>query len=248
MNLIIDIGNTQAKLAVFQNEELHEVTTLEKDLSSEDITAFSAKFPSVDSAILCAVSDCDAALLSMLKGAYAFIEFSEHTPIPITNSYETPATLGKDRLAAAVGAHLLLPGKNVLVIDFGTCVTYDFVSSSNEYLGGAIAPGMEMRFKALHTFTGKLPLVAHKNQEDLIGKTTEESILSGVQHGMIAEVKGTIEAYSKQVDGLEVLITGGDLDFFNLAISGKNDIFADPFLVLKGLNAILNYNDNTQAG
>lgn len=248
MNLIIDIGNTNAKLAVFQDEKLLEVTTQKKELSSDGITSFSAKFPSLDSAILCAVSDCDAALLSMLKDSFTFIEFNENTPIPIANAYETPDTLGKDRLAAAVGAHLLFPGKNVLVIDFGTCVTYDFVSSSNEYLGGAISPGMEMRFKALHTFTGKLPLIAHKNHEDLIGKTTEKSILSGVQHGMVAEVKGTIEAYRKQVGGLEVLLTGGDLDFFNPAISGKNDIFADPYLVLKGLNVILNYNDNTQAG
>lgn len=248
MNLVIDIGNTNAKLAVFQDEKLLEVTTQKKELSSDDITAFAVKFPSLDSAILCAVSDCDAALLSMLKDSYSFCEFNENTPIPIANAYETPDTLGKDRLAAAVGAQLLFPNKNVLVIDFGTCVTYDFVSSSNEYLGGAISPGMEMRFKALHTFTGKLPLIAHKNHEDLIGKTTEESILSGVQHGMVAEVKGTIEAYRKQVGGLEVLLTGGDLDFFNPAISGKNDIFADPYLVLKGLNVILNYNDNTQAG
>lgn len=248
MNLVIDIGNTKAKLAVFQNEELLEVALLGKELSSDDITSFSAKFPSVDSAILCAVSDCDATVLSMLKDSYAFIEFSEHTPIPIANTYETPATLGKDRLAAAVRAHYLFPGKNVLVIDFGTCVTYDFVSSSKEYLGGAISPGMEMRFKALNTFTGKLPLIAHKNHEDLIGKTTEESILSGVQNGMIAEVKGTIEAYRKQHDNLGIVLTGGDLDFFNPVISGKNGIFADPYLVLRGLNVILNYNDNTQAG
>ena len=155
--------------------------------------------------------------------------------------YKTPETLGVDRIAASVGAKAIYKDTDLLVIDIGTCVTFDFINSKNEYLGGAIAPGFQMRFKALNYFTGKLPLVAFdKKQLKLIGNTTESSIISGVYNGMKNEIEGVINDYIIQYETLKVVVTGGDTNLFDL--EPKNRIFADEFLVLKGLNEILNYN------
>jgi type III pantothenate kinase len=169
------------------------------------------------------------------------MELSALTNIPVTNFYKTPDTLGKDRLAGIVAAHSLYVKENVLVIDAGTCITYDLITTKGEYYGGSISPGLNMRFKALHTFTEKLPLVSLLNFEELIGTDTNTSILSGVINGLIAETDAIIERYKELYSALKIIICGGDAQF--LVDRLKNSIFAVPELVLIGLNEILDYNE-----
>jgi type III pantothenate kinase len=171
-----------------------------------------------------------------------FSALAYDTLIPLSLKYKTPKTLGLDRIAASVGALTLFEESNLLVMDMGTCVTFDFISKKKDYLGGAIAPGIQMRLKALHHFTGKLPMVRLGEKKVVeIGKTTEESILSGVYWGMKHEIEGTISRYIQQYEDLKVVITGGDIKLFDF--EPKNRIFADEFLVLKGLNEIAMYNE-----
>lgn len=178
---------------------------------------------------------------------YKFIELSGKTSLPVKNLYKTPETLGKDRIANAAGANYYFPGRNVLSIDAGTCIKYDFVNSENEYSGGAISPGLDMRFKALHHFTAQLPLIKKMKSggENLIGQTTKDSILSGVQNGVMAEISGIINQYRDKFKKVSVIITGGDSIFINTLVSKKNRIFAVPDLTLLGLNIILDFNNET---
>lgn len=230
MNLVVDIGNSTAKWAVFDGDNLLESNVI----TGEELTGLP------DGITRAIISSVGAPGKLNLPDGIAVITLNEQTLLPITNSYNTPETLGKDRLAAAVGASTTYPNENVLSIDCGTCVTYDFMSSSNEYLGGGISPGITMRLKALNTFTERLPLVEAK-QEQLIGVSTAGSIRSGVVNGLLEEIKGIINRYDADHGNLKVIITGGDADIFEKGL--KNGIFADPHLVLRGLNIILNYND-----
>jgi type III pantothenate kinase len=180
--------------------------------------------------------------LVMPKGVN-YLPFTSETQVPIKNKYRSAFTLGSDRLAAAVGGFLRFHGKPVLVIDAGTCLKFNYVNRKGEYLGGSISPGVEMRFKALHNFTARLPLLeagAYKPQ--LIGTDTTGSIKTGVMEGIFHEVKGVIESYRKKDKNLNVILTGGDAALFDKRL--KTRIFADPYLILKGLNAILEYNKN----
>jgi type III pantothenate kinase len=161
-------------------------------------------------------------------------------PLPITIKYATPETLGVDRIAGVCGAQQKFPGEPCLVIDAGTCITYDFINHDGEFLGGAISPGMMMRFQAVHTFTSKLPLVSRPEKVVLIGDSTETCIQSGVIHGIVEELNGTIRRYQEEFAGLRVILCGGDARFFENNLKGA--IFAVPELVLSGLNSILNYN------
>jgi type III pantothenate kinase len=169
------------------------------------------------------------------------MEFKPTTPIPLKNSYSTAETLGTDRLAAAVGANFFYEGKNVLAIGCGTAITYDFVTEAGEYVGGAISPGIGIRFKALNQFTAKLPLVEIDEKFPILASTTRESILSGVLNGAIHEVDGYIDAIHQNFSDFEVILTGGDANFFVGKL--KNAIFVVPNLVLIGLNRILYHND-----
>jgi type III pantothenate kinase len=169
-----------------------------------------------------------------------FIELDHLTPVPLTIDYKTPETLGRDRIALVAGAAAMYPGKNVLAIDAGSCITYDLVTSAGHYLGGAISPGIDMRLKALNTFTGKLPLVQQQDFYRLIGNTTTTSILSGVINGTVEEVKGIIGHYRSEFENLKVILTGGGQEFLLNKI--KSDIFAVPDLLLMGLNKILDHN------
>ncbi len=245
MNLVIDIGNTLAKTAVFSGNEFSSFSSFEK-FSVEHLKGLLTKNPSVKNVILSSVTNHDRDISEFLKSSCFYIELSETTKIPIENLYRSKESLGKDRLACAVGAQLLFPNQDVLAIDAGTCVKYDFVNSRNQYLGGGISPGIDMRFKALHQFTDQLPLLKYQAFDKLIGETTDESILSGVLNGVEEEVRGVIERYKCQYPELKVVFTGGFMKFFEriFNISGKENssIFADSFLVLKGLNVILNYN------
>ena len=164
----------------------------------------------------------------------------QKTPLPIQNKYKTPKTLGKDRLAAVVAAKELYPRKHCLVIDAGTCITYDLITKESVYLGGAISPGMDMRFQAMNTFTAKLPLVKRKKTTNLIGNTTNSALQSGGVLGAVFEMEGFIRAYRKDFSPLTVILTGGAADFF--AIFLKTKIFVHHNLILIGLNKLLNHN------
>jgi len=168
------------------------------------------------------------------------LELDTSTLLPITLNYKTLETLGKDRIALAVAAAQLYPHKNVLIIDAGTCITYDFIDKHKEYQGGSISPGIQMRFKALNTFTDKLPLINPTDNVELLGKSTSESISSGVMNGVYSEIDGIIDKYKINFPDIEVILTGGDIIYFDKKL--KNNIFANSNLVLKGLNMILDYN------
>jgi type III pantothenate kinase len=240
MKLVLDIGNTLVKAGVFEKKQLLSTKT-SPELSMDFISVIAKKNKGISSVIISSVIEIPSELTRTLKKNYRFIELSDSTPVPITNLYKTPETLGKDRLAGVVAAHFLYPKKNVLVIDAGTCITYDIIDKNGKYYGGSISPGLSMRFKAMHTFTGKLPLVSLSNYKELTGRDTKESILSGVINGVIAEADTIIERYKKQYFSLKTVICGGDASF--LADRLKNSIFAQPELVLKGLNEILDYNE-----
>ena len=235
MNLVIDIGNTLVKLAIFNGNELLD-SIIEEQINEKIIDALFQKYD-IQRGIFSSVGAANETLLKK----YNFSPLTHLTPLPLVLNYKTPETLGLDRIAAVVGAKTLFNKTDVLVMDLGTCITYDFINAKNEYLGGAIAPGFQMRFKALNYFTKKLPLVNFNAAAlKLIGNTTESSIISGVYNGMKNEILGTINSYIMQYESLNIVVTGGDMNLFDLEL--KNRIFADKFLVLKGLNKILNYN------
>jgi type III pantothenate kinase len=226
------------KTAVFQGLELKfqetsEILTVQRLQELEHTYCFK-------NAIISAVSEVPAGVRNFLEGQIRFIELDHQTPVPIVNRYQSPETLGKDRLAVVVAAAGLYPAKSCLVIDAGTCITYDIIDQDKNYFGGSISPGMQLRFKALNTFTSRLPLVPHGNFEGLTGTTTGESIQSGVINGIVAEIDGIIDQYKVNFPGLMILVTGGDMNFFAKKL--KSNIFAVPNLVLIGLNEILKYN------
>ena len=244
MNLVLDLGNTQGKLALFNGPELLELTRLQPADLFKGVQSALQEHQGIKAAIISSVVNHPEQLEAVLAQHCALTVLNPSTPLPITNSYATPATLGRDRLAAAVAAHTRWPGQNVLSIDAGTCITFDLLTSDGSYQGGAISPGIAMRFKALHTFTEHLPLIPGVPQNSgtqLVGTTTEQSIQSGVLNGVAAEVQGIVDVYRAQYKGLNVVLTGGDLPFFEKAL--KNPIFAAPNLVLEGLNSILSFND-----
>jgi len=241
MRLILDFGNTFQKCAIFEGDKIIAFNRFE-NITLNDLKNFSKDFPEIKSAILSSVIQNNDSIIKWINKSFHFILLESNTPIPIINKYGTPETLGRDRLAAACGAASIFPNQNVLSIDTGTAIKFDLVTKKGEYLGGSIAPGLYLRFKALHTFTDKLPLVPYNNEHPLIGNNTEQSILSGVMNGAIAEVNGMIEAYKSQFDDLKIIFTGGERIYFVKSI--KSDIFADSKLVIKGLNEILKFNEN----
>jgi type III pantothenate kinase len=243
MNLIIDIGNTLTKLAIFHGDEMVAFTSF-AGIEVQQLVKFCASNAPIEKAILSTVRDYPDEMGRFLGGHYATVFFDHHTPVPVTNKYGTPETLGKDRLAGVIGARRLMPSSPLLVIDAGTALTYDLITSSGEYLGGAISPGITMRYKALHTFTGRLPLLDHYGDALLTGDTTATSIHSGVLNGAVAEMEGIIRNYQTVYPDLKIILTGGDHNYFDKRLKIKT--FAAPNLVLEGLNLILNFNIETQ--
>jgi type III pantothenate kinase len=234
MNLVIDSGNTRIKVATFLGEQLETKFTFQK---SHDLMLFLTD-KNFDSAIVSSVSTSAIEILSAISAKKKFT-LSHTLPLPIKLLYKTPATLGVDRIAAVCGAVGTFPSNNCLVIDAGTCITYDFIDGERNYHGGAISPGIAMRFEAMHTFTKRLPLVTPE-PEQLIGTSTESSMRSGVMNGILNEVLGFINEYKRKYPDLRVVLCGGDTAFFENNL--KQPIFAAPDLVLSGLNRILNYN------
>lgn len=241
MNLVIDIGNTAAKLAAFREDEVVEVARA-SNRTLEQLPAFAGKYP-FRRAIMAAVIDLSEEAESRLAALpVPLLRLDCHTPLPIKNGYETPLTLGYDRVAAVAGAHAVCPGRDLLVVDAGTCITYEFIDAEGCYRGGNISPGVEMRFKALHQFTGRLPLVCPEGRTLPLGKDTETAIRAGVLKGIEYEIAGYIASMRHKYPGLLAFLTGGNDFSFDTCL--KSVIFADKFLVLKGLNRILTYNND----
>lgn len=236
-SIAIDIGNTGGKYGVFEQDALvSQGFFKEEEGLPQEVTS-----QTFDHAIIASVSGSAAQIKAGLSVSGSIIELSGQTALPISNAYQTPQTLGADRIAGAIAANYFFPGRNCLVIDAGTAITYDFVDAQGCYQGGGIAPGIQMKFKALHNFTRRLPLVQEINTDfPLIGKTTQESLQSGVLGGTVAEVDGIIRAYQQESDHLVVILCGGDAGFFESNV--KHTIFVIPELVLIGLQRILRHN------
>lgn len=240
MNLTIDVGNTRTKFSVFNKGEVL-ITVPVDEFLPEHIDVLQDEHPTLKSVILSTVKPISSELIKSLQNKFEkFIALDADTPLPIENCYNTKDTLGKDRIAAAVGAFDLFPGRNLLVIDAGTAITYDVVGQAGQFLGGNISPGIDMRFKALHQFTGGLPLVNQQEFNKLYGTSTEEAIRAGVQNGVVFEVDRAIDTFKDFYTNLEVIITGGNADFFDKKL--KNSFFVHFNLIAIGLNRILEYN------
>jgi len=240
LNLAIDIGNSRSKAAIFSSGELIDLMVADQ-LSVHLMAELKRRFPALNQVILSAVSGVSPDVVDYLKSAFPFFLALNHaTPVPITNKYLTPETLGLDRLAAAVGAKALFPGKDLLVIDAGTALTFDLIERNGTFEGGNISPGLRSRFRSLHDFTENLPLVEACAQWPDVGRTTEEAIRSGVLNGMIHEMDGTIDHFRNKLPELQPVLTGGDALFFERRL--KNPIFVKFEITLIGLNRILEYN------
>ncbi len=241
--LIIDIGNSSAKLAVFDNDICQNVEVVKHSDDNQNLINHCRKLSRDNNCMSVIMSSVrnDKAVFEQLKSAYTHAVYLTHyTPVPIQNLYHTPETLGKDRLAAAVGANFLFPNRNVLIFDAGTALTVDFVNDKNQYVGGNISPGLHLRFKALNAFTEKLPLVEISENVDILGTDTLSAISNGVQNGILYETDAYIDNFKARFKDLIVIFTGGDLFFFEKNL--KNNIFAQQKIVLTGLNRILDYN------
>jgi type III pantothenate kinase len=239
MNLIIDAGNTRIKIAVFNKSELiHNEIFTPKNLLN-NLLVIIEKYHCKD-AIFSSVAAIKKSEINILATKINLIQLNSETKLPFINKYLTPKTLGVDRLALVSSAVSNFPQKNVLIIDAGTCITYDFVNDEKNYFGGAISPGIEMRYKSLNTFTQNLPLLNLSEENYLIGNSTESCIHSGVINGVFNEIDSTIHQYRKKNKDLTVVLTGGDVYFLSNKL--KNGIFANPNFLLEGLNSILIYN------
>jgi len=239
MNLIIDIGNTQVKIAVFKHRTMIFKDVFIKKYLISSLKKIQADH-SIHHAILSSVAVLKEEALDEIRQMFPLIVLDHQTRIPFINNYKTPATLGVDRIALMAGAVTEYPGKNVLVIDAGSCITYDFVDDKKKYYGGAISPGIEMRYKSLNTFTANLPKLSRIDKIPETGDSTENAIHSGVLNGVKMEIEGIIGQYKEKNQNFTIVLTGGDTIF--LAKNIKSTIFANPNFLLVGLNSILIYN------
>lgn len=237
MNLIIDIGNNSAKFFLFQGEQI--ILHTRKENSSFDVIDEWNRLYDIDKVIVSSViTDSENLLDEISRLQCPVIRFDKSTPLPLEVIYRTPHTLGSDRIAAAVGAWSEAPGRNILVIDAGSAITIDFVSKDGKYNGGNIAPGIKMRLRALHEYTDRLPMVEKDGETPTIGYDTETAIRSGVINGICHEIEGYINEFKQKYCDVLVFLTGGDEKPLKNRI--KSCIFADKYLVAKGLNRILN--------
>lgn len=241
MNLVIDIGNTFAKTAVVDGSEI-VYKNVEQELSCPAIRELLREYPDIDRAILSTTRHPNEMTEEYLRRHVGhFMRFEPGTPVPLANLYATPETLGADRLAGAVGAWDIAPGRELLVVDLGSAITFDRVSAAGEYLGGNISPGMAMRFEALHRLTDRLPLCGTPSEMAVLtGKGTRQAIESGVVLGIVHEIEGYIDRIVEKNEALTVFFAGRDANFF--ADKVKKPIFVIYDLVIKGLNRILEYN------
>jgi type III pantothenate kinase len=239
MNLVIDVGNSTVKLAVFDGFKLMSITKESKTRLVSTVKSLIKKFK-VSHAIISKVGHLSPKTIDKISHLTNLIILNKDTALPFQNCYKTPETLGADRIALAAAAVLHYAHHNILAIDAGTCITYDFVNENHQYLGGAISPGLNMRYKAMHTFTEKLPLLKPSSTNMIIGGTTLESMHTGAFVGILNEIDGFISAYKNIYPNLTVILTGGDAKI--LANQLKNSIFANSNFLLEGLNSILEFN------
>ena len=241
MNLIIDIGNSFIKLAVFQGDVLQVKKVVNKPNFQAGLVEIFASYPQISQAILSSVSVNKVPWPVGVDISLGLLVLGPETKLPYANKYSTPLSLGNDRRALVAAAAKHYPKQDVLVIDAGTCITYDFKNKNNEYLGGGISPGLQMRYDAMHHFTARLPSLSPVTEVPFIGTSTQESMHSGVILGLAHEVDGIIGDYQKYSNSLEIILTGGDAHFLSLQL--KNTIFASSNFLVEGLNHILEFNN-----
>ena len=242
MNLIIDVGNSFVKLAVFRGGVIKYKEVIEENLLLEQVRLLKKRFKSIQKGIVSSVGKFNHGDVSEIEKLIPLLTLNSKTKLPFKNEYKTPKTLGVDRIALVSASVKQFPDENVLIIDAGTCVTYDFINVKNEYLGGAISPGLRVRYKSLNNLTANLPLLETEIPKDIIGASTEESIHSGVVNGILNEIDGVIDTYKLKYSDLTVILTGGDANFLSKQL--KNSIFANSNFLLEGLNFILQFNSN----
>lgn len=240
MHLVIDIGNTRAKYALFDHQDnlvLRNVVL--KHHAASVLKKVIPKYP-VTAAIITGTSEIDDFLIRNLQEISVFIHMDSNTKTPVKNLYLTPSLLGRDRLAAAVGAYKRFAGQSVLIIDMGTCITMNYLTSSGEFIGGNISPGIKMRLKAMHKFTARLPLVEIEIPAEDFGRNTVRALQNGAVKGAFREIDSFIDEIRIKYGLINIILTGGDAEMFESYT--KNMIFVAPNLVLEGLNEILKYN------
>lgn len=239
MILVVDVGNSRIKAAVFEDNILLEVFAFTKNELKKNIEIILNKFQNTTYLVVSSVGDVNKQAFLAFDSVLKIFFISTIDVFPFQNKYSTPNTLGIDRMILAAGAVLQFPNQNRLVIDAGTCITYDFIDDHNNYLGGAIAPGLRLRYESLHHYTAKLPLLTLENHEDLIGNSTSQSIHSGVVNGVVFEIDGFISEYKSKYLNFIIILTGGDTVF--LAKRLKNTIFANSNFLLESLNQTFQY-------
>lgn len=242
MNLIIDVGNSFVKLAVFKDNDLIHKVVIDLDAVLSEIKIIKYKYASIKKAIVSSVGRLKKKDITAISKYFDLMVLDSDTNLPFKNRYKTPKSLGVDRIALVCASIRQFSDKNVLIIDAGTCVTYDFINSDNDYLGGAISPGIRVRYKSLNNLTANLPLLESEMPKHIIGDSTDESIHSGVIYGVLNEIDGVIESYKLKYSDLTVILTGGDAKFLSKQL--KSSIFANPNFLLEGLNFILQFNSN----
>jgi len=237
MNLVIDIGNSSAKIGCFSDDPTR---TTYRRITHAELRPVAEALQPRHILISSVAGDAQAWKVALAGITDTILLLDHQLPLPFVNHYQTPHTLGTDRLAAVAGAQALYPGQSCLVIDAGTCIKYEWLENGTDYQGGSISPGLRMRFQAMHTFTSRLPLVEPDSNVPLTGTSTQTALQSGVLYGMLAEMEGISNRYRTTIPGLLVILCGGDAHFFERRL--KTPIFAVSELVLIGLNHILNFN------
>jgi len=242
MNLIIDVGNTYVKLAIFENNNIIDNYKVVNENLLSALKLIKKERNLIQRAIISSVGKLDECIFNYIDNHFDILILNDKTKLPFQNLYATPATLGKDRIALVSASVEQYPNKNVLIIDAGTCITYDFINSENEYLGGAISPGIRTRYISLNNLTANLPLLEAEIPNNITGNSTATSIHSGIICGIIYEIDGVIKEYKKKYSDLTIILTGGDANFLSKQL--KSSIFANSNFLLKGLNYILKFNSN----
>ena len=242
MNLVIDVGNTSIKIGIFKEESMIHKETIKPETFLSVIKEIKNNYTLISQALLSSVSYLKEEDVRFIKELFPTTILNHKVRMPFKNKYKTPTTLGVDRLALVVAAVCQFPAKDVLIIDAGTCITYDFKNKQEEYLGGAIAPGLRLRYRSLNNFTSKLPLLDVGYPKHHIGNSTKQAIHSGVVNGVLYEIEGTITKYCNIYTDLTVILTGGDAHFLSKRL--KNSIFATSNFLLEGLNHILAFNNS----
>ncbi len=239
MLLTIDVGNSRIKVAVFEHNKQVDFFIFETNEALKNFENIFQKYPNLQKIILSSVGKLDEEVVNFIKSQFQTEIIDHKSKFPFTNLYATPETLGIDRMVLAAGATLMYPNQNKLIIDAGTCITYDFVNAENQYLGGAISPGIKIRYKSLNNYTSKLPLLTLSEDFEIIGNSTKSAIHSGVINGVIFEIEGFISQYSLKNQDLTIILTGGDAEF--LAKRLKSTIFANSNFLLESLNLLSLY-------